>query len=63
VTTVCLILHLLLFNVGFGCLGFPVAAELLPEPLRAKGLSVVTFSAGAFGFLVHIIPKVTNIFN
>jgi hypothetical protein len=34
VTTVCLILHLLLFNVGFGCLGFPVAAELLPEPLR-----------------------------
>jgi hypothetical protein len=55
VTTVCLILHLLLFNVGFGCLGFPVAAELLPEPLRAKGLSVVTFSAGAFGFLVPVL--------
>ena len=51
VTTVALILHLLVFNVGFGCLGFPVAAELMPETLRSRGLSIITFAAGVFGFL------------
>ena len=51
VTTVALILHLLVFNVGFGCLGFPLAAEMMPESLRSRGLCIVTFSAGIFGFL------------
>jgi hypothetical protein len=39
------------FNVGFGCLGFPVAAEMMPDTLRSRGLSFVTFAAGVFGFL------------
>jgi hypothetical protein len=51
ITTISLIIHLLFFNVGFGCLGFPVAAEMMPESLRSKGLALITFSAGVFGFL------------
>ncbi len=51
VTTVSLVIHLLLFNIGYGCLGFPVVAEILPESFRSKGLALITFSAGLFGFL------------
>ena len=51
ITTISLIIHLLLFNLGYGCLGFPVLAEILPESFRSKGLALITFSAGIFGFL------------
>jgi len=36
ITTLALITHLLVFNLGYGCLGFPVAAEILPESKRTK---------------------------
>ena len=51
VPTLCLILHLLLFNSGYGCITFPLMAELLPINYRTKGLSILMVFGGLVGFL------------
>lgn len=48
--TVCLIVHLLLFNLGYGCIGFPMMAEILPPNFRARGLTIIMVLGGLFGF-------------
>ena len=51
IPTICLILHLLLFNAGYGCISFPLMAELLPHKIRTKGLSIIMVIGGLVGFL------------
>ena len=47
----CLVLHCMVFNLGYGCLGYPMVAELFPPKLRSKGVSFHMVLSGFFGFL------------
>ena len=51
VPTICLVVHVLIFNLGYGCLGYPMMAEILPPNARALGLSLIMFIGGLFGFV------------
>ena len=51
VQTVFLVIHIMVFNLGYGCLAYPMIAELLPAKLRSKGLSLLMIISGLFGFL------------
>ena len=50
VQTLCLVMHVMIFNLGYGCLGYPMMAELLPSDFRTKGLAFIMVMAGLFGF-------------
>lgn len=50
VETLCLVLHVSIFNMGFGCLGFPMMAELLPPKIRTTCLAFIMVLGGLFGF-------------
>lgn len=50
IETLCLVLHVLIFNMGFGCLGFPMMAELLPPKIRTTCLALIMVLGGLFGF-------------
>ena len=50
VQTLCLVMHAMIFNLGYGCLGYPMMAELLPSDFRTKGLAFIMVMAGLFGF-------------
>ena len=52
VETLCLVMHVAIFNLGYGCLGYPMMAELLPSKLRTSGLAFIMVVGGLFG-LVH----------
>ena len=41
VPTLSLTSHILLFNLGYGCLGYPAMAEMLPSNLKVKGLTFI----------------------
>lgn len=41
----------MVFNLGYGCLGYPMVAELFPPKLRSKGVSFHMVLSGFFGFL------------
>ena len=48
--TLCLVMHVAIFNLGYGCLGYPMMAELLPSKLRTSGLAFIMVVGGLFGF-------------
>ena len=50
VETLCLVMHVAIFNLGYGCLGYPMMAELLPSKLRTSGLAFIMVVGGLFGF-------------
>ena len=41
VPTLALTSHILIFNLGYGSLGYPAMAEMLPHNMRVKGLTVI----------------------
>jgi len=43
-------MHVMLFNLGYGALVFPIIAEILPFQNRTKYMAVVTTFGGLFGF-------------
>ena len=43
-------MHVAIFNLGYGCLGYPMMAELLPSKLRTSGLGFIMVVGGLFGF-------------
>ena len=49
--TVCLVSHVLLFNVGYGPLTYCLMAEILPAHIRTKGMAILMVFGGLFGFL------------
>ena len=51
IQTLCLVLHCMVFNLGYGCLGYPMVAELFPPKFRSKGVSFLMILSGFFGFL------------
>ena len=51
IPTICLVLHMLLFNVGYGPLCYSLMAEILPSHMKTKGMSIVMVFGGLFGFL------------
>ena len=51
IQTVFLVIHIMVFNLGYGCLAYPMIAEILPPKLRSKGLSLLMIISGLFGFL------------
>jgi len=51
IPTICLVLHVLLFNVGYGPLCFALMAEILPSHIKTLKMSIVMIFGGIFGFL------------
>ena len=51
IQTLCLVTHVLIFNLGYGCLGYPIMAELLPSKQRTMGLALIMVMGGLFGFV------------
>ena len=49
--TLCLVIHVAVFNLGYGCLGYPMMAEILPPKIRTQGLALIMIIGGCFGFL------------
>jgi len=49
-STIALTMHILLFNLGYGALVFPIIAEILPYQNRSKYMAVITTFGGLFGF-------------
>ena len=50
-STICLVLHVLLFNVGYGPLCYALMAEMLPSQIKTLQMSIVMIFGGIFGFL------------
>ena len=51
IPTICLVLHVLLFNVGYGPLCYALMAEILPPHIRTLKMSIIMIFGGLFGFL------------
>ena len=51
IPTICLVSHVLLFNVGYGPLTYCLMAEILPAHIRTKGMAILMVFGGLFGFL------------
>lgn len=50
VPTLSLTSHILIFNLGFGSLGYPAITEMLPPNIRLKGLTLIQICGGIFAF-------------
>lgn len=48
--TTLLVIHILIFSFGYGSIGFPMLAEMLPPPMRPIGMSFLTTMGGIFTF-------------
>ena len=51
IPTICLVLHVLLFNVGYGPLCYALMAEILPSHIKTLKMSIIMIFGGLFGFL------------
>ena len=45
-----LVVHMLVFNLGYGSLAYPIMAEILPRKIRTRGMTLIMFLGGFFGF-------------
>jgi hypothetical protein len=52
----------MLFNLGYGCLGYPMMAELLPYNYRTNGLTIIIILGGLFGFANSMSLGLKDIF-
>ncbi len=41
---------MLIFNLGYGSLTYPAIAEILPPKIRVRGMTLIMFVGGLFGF-------------